>query len=67
METLKEALKRRKIECRVETPDFFYCGFASDLLEEISEKELSLEVKRKRLEYLYGDKRWDIEVNERQR
>lgn len=26
METLKKALEKRKIECRVETPDTVYCG-----------------------------------------
>ncbi|MGH1811312.1 hypothetical protein ABE893_11230 [Enterococcus entomosocium] len=62
METLKEALKIRKVECRVETPDTVYCGSPKDLLLAISEKELQMEVINKRLEFLFGDKRWDIEV-----
>lgn len=62
METLKEALQKRKVECRIETPDMFYCGSPKDLLAEIPEKELRLEVINKRLESLFGDKRWDIEV-----
>lgn len=62
METLKKALEKRKIECRVETPDTVYCGSPKDLLLAISEKELQLEVINKRLESLFGDKRWDIEV-----
>lgn len=62
METLKEALKIRKVECRVETPDTVYCGSPKDLLLAISEKELQMEVINKRLEFLFGDKRWDVEV-----
>lgn len=62
METLKEALQKRKVECRVETPDTVYCGSPKNLLAEIPEKELQLAVISKRLESLFGDKRWDIEV-----
>jgi len=62
METLKEALKIRKVECRVETPDTVYCGSKKDLLLVISESELKLAVINKKLESLFGDKRWDIEV-----
>lgn len=62
METLKEALKIRKVECRVETPDTVYCGSPKNLLAEIPEKELRMVVISKRLETLFGYKRWDIEV-----
>lgn len=62
METLKEALNIRKVECRVETPDTVYCGSPKDLLAAISESELQLAVINKQLESLFGDKRWDIEV-----
>lgn len=62
METLKEALKIRKVECRVETSDTVYCGSPKNLLAEIPEKELRLVVNSKRLETLFGYKRWDIEV-----
>ncbi len=64
METLREALKKRTVECRVETPYYFYCGAPCDLLKEISKKELDLKVHTKRLEYLFGDKRWDIETEQ---
>ncbi|WP_141687189.1 hypothetical protein [Enterococcus mundtii] len=64
METLREALIKRKVECRVETPYYFYCGAPSDLLKKISKKELDLKVNSKRLEYLFGDKRWDIETEQ---
>ncbi|MFB8449847.1 hypothetical protein ACFC3Z_12265 [Enterococcus thailandicus] len=63
IETLEKALKRRRVECRVETPDNYYCGMPIDLLEIIEKKELELVVKSKRLEYLFGDKRWDILVH----
>ena len=62
METLKEALKIRKVGCRVETPDTVYCGSPKDFLLAISESELKLAVINKKLESLFGDKRWDIEV-----
>lgn len=62
METLKEALKIRKVECRVETLNMVYCGSPKDLLLAISENELQLAVINKRLESLFGDKCWDIEV-----
>ncbi|AUJ87408.1 hypothetical protein [Enterococcus sp. CR-Ec1] len=62
METLKEALKIRKVEYRVETPDMVYCGSPKDLLLAIPESELKLAVINKKLESLFGDKRWDIEV-----
>ncbi|MFB5314300.1 MULTISPECIES: hypothetical protein [Enterococcus] len=42
METLKEALNIRKVECRVETPHTVYCGSPKDLLVAISENELQL-------------------------
>jgi len=45
METLKKALLKREIDCRVETPAFVYCGLARDLLKEIPEGELTLLVK----------------------
>ncbi|MDT2691509.1 hypothetical protein ACK4CS_12740 [Enterococcus gallinarum] len=62
MATLKEALQKRKVECRVETPNVVYCGSPKHLLVEIPEKELQLAVISKRLESLFGNKRWDIEV-----
>lgn len=37
METLKEALEKRKVECRVETPKSVYCVSPKDLLLAISE------------------------------
>ncbi|WP_438842690.1 hypothetical protein [Enterococcus sp. AZ067] len=55
-------MKIRKVECRVETPDTVYCGSPKDLLLVISESELKLAVINKKLESLFGDKRWDIEV-----
>lgn len=63
METLKNALTKRKFECRVETPETIYCGSPKDLLGIISEKELRLVVVNKKLEYLFNDKWWDIEVS----
>ncbi|WP_301389916.1 hypothetical protein [Enterococcus entomosocium] len=62
METLKEALNIRKVECRVETPNTVYCGSPKDLLVVISASVLQLAVINKKLESLIGDKRWDIEV-----
>lgn len=62
METLKEVLEKRKIECRVETPDRVYYGSPKGLLLAILENELQLAVINKRLESLFGDQRWGLEV-----
>ena len=63
MGTLREALKKRRGECRVETPKSVYCRSPKDLLFAIPENELQLIVINKRFKSFFGDKSWDIEVD----
>ncbi len=60
MRTLEQSLKRKKIDCNVETENHIYNGLAIHLIKLIPSKDLQCIVKHEHCVQIGKQKQWEI-------